>query len=930
MKNYLLNFRRIKLFHFVISIWLIGSCSAYGQGWVKNFGKYKFVLTTFKYNDNIGIISEEATANDTIIYLIELDEKGNQLNKFSLFNQSKYFNLKYRNIDNEIQFLVELYKENKVQLYKLNNEKVELIKEFLNSTTPDNNNICDDFQFCLSPSNSSDSLYHIDKNGEIINQIDGVKCGIYRTSLIKYFDDFVISIKDSIYNYGIAKFDYNCNILWNNNHFLNGENKKIQSFLNFFINTDSSINIFYIANNYKLYNTKIDKNGNTIYTKDIPHNLSLIISEWSIARKINNITILGLADEVMLGKPPRIIVLDSSQNVIYSGFNKELLRFSFIFDIKLIDDYLIIVGCEVDRYNNRYGIVAKTTLYSTLNSNALVSKFYVDEDKNCIINQNDTLIKNKFLKVTDKYLNNNFYSSSNDSLLIGLDTGSYVIHPIAPVYFQLCEDSITFAHNKYYDTVRIEIPLKPIVICPYLEVDISTPILRRCFDNTYSVHYCNQGTADAKGVYIEVELDKWLSYKSSSIPLKNQQGNLLTFDIGNLPIGECGDFQILTYLNCDSTILGQTHCTNAHIFPDSLCLPTNGWDGSRIRVSGQCLGDSIRFEIKNASNSPMLQQSNYIVVEDEIIMSKKPFQLGANETLKINIPVFGRTYRLEAEQSIGHPGSSKPTVTVENCGVGPVSLGFVNQFYQDDADPFIDIDCQQNRGSYDPNDKQGYPLGYGKNHFIEQNQSIEYHIRFQNTGSDTAFTVRIQDKLSNHLDPTTFVAGASSHPYSYRIFGNGIVEFLFDPIALPDSNVNNAKSIGFVKFTISQKKDLPIGSEIKNNALIYFDYNSPIVTNSTLHTVGKNFITITETSEVDPSSLKIYPNPFAQEAIIEVDNNDVDKIFELYDLYGRKIKEEKFVGNQLNFKRNHLQSGMYFFKITSKNKPLTQGKLIIH
>ncbi|MBK8722817.1 MAG: T9SS type A sorting domain-containing protein [Saprospiraceae bacterium] len=483
---------------------------------------------------------------------------------------------------------------------------------------------------------------------------------------------------------------------------------------------------------------------------------------------------------------------------------------------------------------------------------------------------------------------------------------------------------------KYFDTVKIDIGLQTIVECPYLEVDISTPILRRCFNNTYSVHYCNQGTAVAKDAYVEVKLDKWLKYVSSTRPLSSQLGNILRYDLGDIPISDCGDFQIVTYLDCDSTLLGQTHCTEAHIFPDSLCLPTNGWDGSRIRVSGQCLGDSIQFEIKNASNSPMLQQSEYIVVEDEIIMMQKPFQLGANESLRFNMPVFGRTYRLEAAQSVGHPGSSKPSVTIENCGVGPVSLGFVNQFHQDDADPFIDIDCQQNRGSYDPNDKQGFPTGYGKSHFVEQNQQIEYLIRFQNTGTDTAFTVRIHDTLSTHLDPTSFVGGASSHPYSYRIFDNGIIEFLFSAIALPDSNINKSGSIGFVKFTIAQRKDLPLGTEIKNRAAIYFDYNSPILTNTTIHTIGKNFITITEIPEINTSNLRIYPNPFSQETVIEWEGNNIDeKVFELYDLQGRQLRKEKFTDNRLNFKRNQLQNGLYFFKITDKNGILTQGKMVV-
>ena len=326
----------------------------------------------------------------------------------------------------------------------------------------------------------------------------------------------------------------------------------------------------------------------------------------------------------------------------------------------------------------------------------------------------------------------------------------------------------------------------------------------------------------------------------------------------------------------------------------------------------------------------MTQNSEYIVVEDEIIMMRKPFVLGANQSLRFGMPVYGRTYRVEAAQSQGHPGSSKPSVTIEKCGSGPVSLGFVNQFAQDDADPFIDIDCQQSRGSFDPNDKQGFPSGYSVQKYIEPGQDIEYLIRFQNTGNDTAFTVRIHDTLSTYLDPTTVVPGASSHPYHYRLFGPGIIEFLFDPIALPDSTINKTGSIGFVKFTIAQKKDIPLGSVIFNAASIYFDYNAPIITNTTKHTIGKNFITITELKELSTTSLKVYPNPFSQEAVIELKDSDAsEKTFELFDLQGRSIRREIFTNNQLIFKRNQLSPGLYFFKVTDRNGVLTQGKLVV-
>ena len=68
----------------------------------------------------------------------------------------------------------------------------------------------------------------------------------------------------------------------------------------------------------------------------------------------------------------------------------------------------------------------------------------------------------------------------------------------------------------------------------------------------------------------------------------------------------------------------------------------------------------------------------------------------------------------------------------------PISSGFVTRFPNDDRAATIDLDCRQIVGAYDPNDKAGYPTGYGVANFIAQNQDIDYTIRFQNTGTDTA------------------------------------------------------------------------------------------------------------------------------------------------------------------------------------------------
>jgi hypothetical protein len=134
-------------------------------------------------------------------------------------------------------------------------------------------------------------------------------------------------------------------------------------------------------------------------------------------------------------------------------------------------------------------------------------------------------------------------------------------------------------------------------------------------------------------------------------------------------------------------------------------------------------------------------------------------------------------------------------------------------------------------GSYDPNDKQVTPT-YVTPAMLSNGDPFEYAIRFQNTGNYPAEFVRVVDTLGDMVDPATFKFLASSHPCTWKIRGAGVIEFYFENIDLPDSSSNEVGSHGFVQFSIQPKKGLPLGTVIKNFCDIYFDYNTPVRTNT--------------------------------------------------------------------------------------------------
>ena len=179
----------------------------------------------------------------------------------------------------------------------------------------------------------------------------------------------------------------------------------------------------------------------------------------------------------------------------------------------------------------------------------------------------------------------------------------------------------------------------------------------------------------------------------------------------------------------------------------------------------------------------MAQPMEFIVIEDDMIhLTSDPVLLLGQESLHLAVEANGSTWRVEMPESPNNPYGTFATEAIEGCGTngsGSFSLGFVTQFPQDDESPAIDEDCQENIGSYDPNDKQGFPKGFCQAHYIRATQDIEYKIRFQNTGTDTAFNIVITDTLSQYLSPASVRPGSSSHPYEFELLGEGVVKFSF-------------------------------------------------------------------------------------------------------------------------------------------------------
>jgi uncharacterized repeat protein (TIGR01451 family) len=211
--------------------------------------------------------------------------------------------------------------------------------------------------------------------------------------------------------------------------------------------------------------------------------------------------------------------------------------------------------------------------------------------------------------------------------------------------------------------------------------------------------------------------------------------------------------------------------------------------------------------------------------------------------------------------------------------------------------------CYNVVNSYDPNMKEVYPV----NVLPGYEDWFTYTIHFQNTGNAPAFNIRLRDTLDTQLDLNTFEVLGYSHPANVTVSGN-ILTVRFNNIMLPDSTTDYEGSMGYFQYRIKPLPNLPNGSQINNTAYIYFDYNAPIITNTT----ANNFEFPVKLSSIVSSenSFSLYPNP-SNGIFTFKDTKNLNTV-EVYSILGEKIL------SQTNLKTINLSGfskGVYFARV---------------
>lgn len=229
-------------------------------------------------------------------------------------------------------------------------------------------------------------------------------------------------------------------------------------------------------------------------------------------------------------------------------------------------------------------------------------------------------------------------------------------------------------------------------------------------------------------------------------------------------------------------------------------------------------------------------------------------------------------------------------------------------------------------GSYDPNEKKVITTSNKVAIFqgtILATDTLEYELGFQNTGNDTAFTVTIFDTLDAALDVSSVVGGISTHPYTLQFMGSNVLKFKFSNILLPDSNVNEPKSHGFVKFRILQKPNNPLGTVIKNWVGIVFDYNVPVITDTVVLTVGTH-ISVNDI-QGKSNQVIVYPSPTNGTFILE--SGSKYAYAEVLNILGEKIISARTDTGKLRIDISDHADGIYLIRVKTENGIRT-GKIV--
>jgi uncharacterized repeat protein (TIGR01451 family) len=232
-------------------------------------------------------------------------------------------------------------------------------------------------------------------------------------------------------------------------------------------------------------------------------------------------------------------------------------------------------------------------------------------------------------------------------------------------------------------------------------------------------------------------------------------------------------------------------------------------------------------------------------------------------------------------------------------------------------------------GSYDPNDIQVNHLLLNTTQ-VANGEWLEYTIRFQNHGTDTAFTVMLIDSLpAALLRLSTVQIIAASHNCNWGVSPQGTLMLEFPSIMLPAQLTNQIASDGFVRFRVQPATALVGGDEIPNQARIHFDYNAPLTTNTVRTTIEQVTGLVANSGRTVVAT--VWPNPAAGTLNVEFTSPATDPLtLTLVDALGQAVLTHLTAHSSTHatLDLRGLAAGVYVLRGQGTGQPFTRRVVV--
>jgi hypothetical protein len=121
------------------------------------------------------------------------------------------------------------------------------------------------------------------------------------------------------------------------------------------------------------------------------------------------------------------------------------------------------------------------------------------------------------------------------------------------------------------------------------------------------------------------------------------------------------------------------------------------------------------------------------------------------------------------------------------------------------------------------------------------------------------------------------------------------MQYQFDNILLPDSNVNEPLSHGFIRYRIKPVSTLIAGDTIKNSASVFFDFNAPVATNDAETEIVLP-VSINDLLNEAERILNVFPNPAYDKINISLNHSNYltgEIEIKIFDVLGRLVYSHK-------------------------------------